>query len=116
MLSVGGWNFGIKSATKMLLTNMLRTRLRRRQFVKTSIAFVRKRGFDGIDLDFEYPGFLKHGSPPSDKQKYTSLVKVSFSFTVHVQYITLHASLLASFLGDPGSVVSYTHSHSDTKV
>ena len=79
MLSVGGWNFGTNQ-----VTIMLRTEESRRQFAATSIVFLRDRNFDGLDLDFEYPG--SRGSPASDKQKYTQLVKVCVAFTAHVQH------------------------------
>ena len=70
MLSVGGWNFGT-----LKMTAMLKTRALRNQFARTSIKFLRDRNFDGLDLDFEYPG--SRGSPRSDKQKFTVLLYVS---------------------------------------
>ena len=70
LLSVGGWNFGT-----LKMTAMMKTRANMNLFTRTSIKFLRDRNFDGLDLDFEYPG--SRGSPSTDKHKFTVLLSVS---------------------------------------
>jgi len=75
LLAVGGWNFGVAK-----MTAMLRDVASRSEFIRTSIGFLRQQQFDGLDLDFEYPG--SRGSPPEDKQRFAQLVAVRLIFTV----------------------------------
>ena len=51
LVAVGGWNFGVWPMTEMLATQATR-----QKFADHAVTFLRSAGFDGLDLDFEYPG------------------------------------------------------------
>jgi chitinase len=68
LISVGGWTlsgpFSDVAATEQL----------RQKFAKSSVAFMKKYDFDGVDIDWEYPvggGLSTNKTKPADKQNFT---------------------------------------------
>jgi len=74
--SIGGWNFNFLQPTKHLFGAMARSPANRRVFIQSCIDFANKYGFDGIDVDWEYPGNPELGGQPDDKVNFTTLLQL----------------------------------------
>ncbi|KAK7113238.1 hypothetical protein V1264_012567 [Littorina saxatilis] len=68
LLAVGGWNMASGP-----FTNMVATQQSRGQFIQSATSFLRKNGFDGLDVDWEYPA--NRGSPAGDRNRFTDLIR-----------------------------------------
>lgn len=71
LISVGGWTWSGKFSDVAL------TSTSRATFASSCVDFMIEHGFDGIDLDWEYPvggGLPTNVSRPEDKQNYTLLL------------------------------------------
>ncbi|OYD10005.1 glycoside hydrolase family 18 protein [Paludifilum halophilum] len=70
LISVGGWTWS-GNFSDVAMTEASRTK-----FAESAVDFIREWGFDGVDLDWEYPvdGGLEPGRP-EDKQNFTLLMK-----------------------------------------
>ena len=69
LLAIGGWRAG--SAPFVAVVDSANTR---RRFAANAAKFVRQHGFDGLDVDWEFPG--SRGSGPEHKALFTLLLKV----------------------------------------
>ena len=70
MIAIGGWNEGAKKYSDMALNKESR-----KTFVESVVEFLVQHGFDGLDLDWEYPGDTERGGRWADKMKYAMLVE-----------------------------------------
>ncbi len=72
LISVGGGGNGSAGFSDMAITAA-----GRRKFIDSAVAMVEKYSLDGIDVDWEYPGYTHAVTTvrPEDKQTYTLLLK-----------------------------------------
>ena len=73
MVAIGGWN----DSKDKKWSDLLASDSKITAFVSAAVTFLETYGFDGLDLDYEYPGYDGHGrdAPDTDKPGFTSLVK-----------------------------------------
>jgi spore germination protein YaaH len=74
-ISVGGWSFTDPGPTRSAFSDMSSNSDNREKFIKGLISFMDNYGFDGVDLDWEYPQADDRGGVTADKDNYVSLVK-----------------------------------------
>ncbi|BBI32249.1 glycosyl hydrolase family 18 protein [Cohnella abietis] len=72
LISVGGWTWSSQFSDVSLSTSS------RNRFADSAVQFIRDHGFDGVDIDWEYPvsgGLASNNSKPQDKQNFTLLLQ-----------------------------------------
>ena len=88
LLSIGGWSMNscddmpnsgnphpYGPFTCQLFSKMAADSQGRSQFINSAIAYARKYGFDGIDIDWEYPGYIGRGGGPNDLANFLALAQ-----------------------------------------
>lgn len=68
LVAIGGWNEGSETYSAVVANPNLRA-----TFIRDAVNFVLHHGFNGFDLDWEYPG--QRGGKPEDKENFAILVK-----------------------------------------
>ncbi|ESP03943.1 hypothetical protein LOTGIDRAFT_230238 [Lottia gigantea] len=68
LLAIGGYNYGSLPFSKLVETDEGIKR-----FAENVVPYLRTNLFDGLDIDWEYPG--QKGSPYTDRYRYTKLLK-----------------------------------------
>lgn len=69
LLSVGGWDIGSAPFSRLVASKDALT-----VFAESAAIFLRETGFDGLDVDWQYPA--NRGSPPNDRERFTRFLQV----------------------------------------
>lgn len=67
--SIGGWTLSDN------FPSIAADPIKRSTFAQACVNLIETYNFDGIDLDWEYPGFAEHNGTPQDKQNFTLLLQ-----------------------------------------
>ncbi|KAH5753411.1 hypothetical protein HBI88_215530 [Parastagonospora nodorum] len=74
-ISVGGWSFTDPGPTRTAFSTMAGSSQNRGKFISGLMSFMNEYGFDGVDLDWEYPQADDRGGAEVDRDNYVALVK-----------------------------------------
>lgn len=74
-ISVGGWSFTDPGPYQKAFGTMTSSQSNRATFISGLMKFMSTYGFDGVDLDWEYPGADDRGGVQADSENYVALVK-----------------------------------------
>ncbi|GAB1217038.1 hypothetical protein ATERTT37_006259 [Aspergillus terreus] len=75
-VSLGGWTFSDNNtATQPLFSQIAADEDKRTKFADNLLGFMVRYGFDGVDLDWEYPGASDRGGNKDDTKNFVALMK-----------------------------------------
>lgn len=77
-ISLGGWTFnddGNTPNTRTAFSDMVSTSANRRKFIEHLQNFMQSYGFDGVDIDWEYPAADDRGGSSADTDNFVKLLK-----------------------------------------
>jgi GH18 family chitinase len=73
-IGLGGWKFSDPGPTHNTWSLMTSTQQNRKAFIDSLKLFVENWGFEGVDIDWEWPGTVERGGNSGDKQNEVSLL------------------------------------------
>lgn len=68
MVSIGGWTFSNH------FPDIAADSAKTRRFAEECVRLLKQYRFDGIDIDWEFPGYEGHNGGPADKENFTKLM------------------------------------------
>ncbi|KUJ13269.1 glycoside hydrolase [Mollisia scopiformis] len=77
-ISIGGWSFNDPTNTpntQKAFSDMASTAANRKTFIDSVLQFMTTWGFDGVDLDWEYPGAPDRGGINADTANFVALLR-----------------------------------------
>jgi len=106
LLSLGGWNFNFFTDTNWIFGEMASTQANRNTFIQSAMTYARQHGFDGIDIDWEYPGHPGQGGRPEDTVNFTLLLK-DFREAINAEVLQSGQEKLLLTIAAPAGAENY---------
>lgn len=76
IMALGGWSFNNNDTIwQTVFGDIVSSKENRSRFIKKVEDFMMEYGFDGIDIDWEYPGATDRGGEKDDGENFTKLLK-----------------------------------------
>jgi chitinase len=75
LIALGGWTFNDPGPNQMTFSNAASTAANRKKFINNLMGFMSQYGFDGADIDWEYPGAEDRGGREDDGVNFTKLLQ-----------------------------------------
>ena len=91
--SIGGWNDSYN------FPQIAADPIKRSSFIDHCVSLINMYDFDGIDIDWEYPGYAPNGGTPQDKANFTLLMQELRDTLDILEYNTGREYLLTSCFG-----------------
>ncbi|HEX8546066.1 MAG TPA: glycosyl hydrolase family 18 protein [Cytophagaceae bacterium] len=100
-VSIGGWTLSDK------FSDIANDAGKRAKFALNCVNLIKEYNFDGIDIDWEYPGFADHNGRPFDKVNYTKLMQsIRTELNNHTKTTGKKYALTACFSASPLHIVN----------
>ncbi|KAI1373409.1 hypothetical protein F4677DRAFT_448485 [Hypoxylon crocopeplum] len=74
-IAIGGWDFNDPGPTQNTFSQLASSASNRAAFISSLQSFMSQYGFQGVDIDWEYPGAPDRSGDPSDTENFVSLLK-----------------------------------------
>lgn len=74
-ISIGGWDFNDPGPTQTTWSDLAASASTRATFISSLKDFMDKYGFQGVDIDWEYPGAPDRSGNPDDTKNFVSLLE-----------------------------------------
>ncbi|KAI3006398.1 CAZyme family GH18 [Aspergillus niger] len=73
-ISIGGWAFNDPGSTANTFSELAASKSKQSTFFESLLSFLDKYGFDGVDLDWEYPVDSDRGGSDADYENYPTFL------------------------------------------
>ncbi|PYH48074.1 glycoside hydrolase, partial [Aspergillus saccharolyticus JOP 1030-1] len=74
-IAIGGWDMNDPSPTQYTVSDLAASQPAQDAFFESLLSFMQSNGFDGVDIDWEYPVADDHGGRPADFVNFVTLLK-----------------------------------------